>query len=198
LKKWRLGCIILSRGLNDLFPGSLCQSTVETSIIRTYSYCPSPLVHLSLSLKERSIGASRGRERVGETLCERRTVGNSRPFSRGARKRRQWIRGRSIANPNPRWSHILHSLPLSLLGQQTLSSAFLALSLSLYPRVVVGASPTLFRLPSLFLSFSLPHLHLFRYFSLSPASENAAARLWNHRSLAYARVVTFYRATETR
>lgn len=49
-------------------------------------------------------------------MRERRTVGNSRPFSRGERKRRQWIRGRSIANSNPRCDPIFSVLSLFLLA----------------------------------------------------------------------------------
>lgn len=86
-----------------------------------YPYWPSPLVHLSLSLKEteyRCIPRARKGRQARLCMCSaratRRTAGNSRPFSRGARKRRQWIRGRSIANPNPGWSHILFLLGLSI------------------------------------------------------------------------------------
>lgn len=137
----------VKRSIRD--PGSLCQPAVKASIIRTHFLLSvAAIVHLSLSLKETEYRCIPRARKGRQALCERRTVGNSRPFSRGARKRRQWIRGRSIANPNPGWSHILRSLPLSLLGWRTLSPP-----LSLYSSDRCGASPTLSR-PGFFLFLS--------------------------------------------
>lgn len=163
----------VKRSIRD--PGALCQPAYI--LIARRRQCT------FLSRSRKRCTASRGRERVGEgSVRALHIVSNSRPFSRGARKQRQWIRGRSIANPNPEWSHILRSLRLSPLGWRTLSSA----SPAPHRWVSILGSTAESRRASPgrgSFSFFLPHLYLFRYFSLS----SAAARLRNHRSLACAR-----------
>jgi len=72
-------------------------TTVEASIIRTYSYCPSPLVHLSLSLKEteyRCIPRARKGRRDSVRAAHRRQLASFFPRRTKAETMDTWAQYR--------------------------------------------------------------------------------------------------------